>query len=225
MMSMLQTVRTSLRRAWRDFLSVYYANTPTWRWLKSGALLFFGFFLWLGAAVVLSVRPEWGILTYVMAYGFLLIVWGPFTHLVVVPLTIRLRRTADHPITRAFSRNSGKINLTIFFALVVVLGAFTPSIMMLEFSGIVGNGDGPTVSGELQCDTTGEEITCVVHGASGIDHITVESGGEVIASADQPPFEVTFDRDQLRETRTGKEFRVYYRDADSETLQVFVRQA
>ena len=209
---------------WRDFVSVYYANTPTWRWLKSGALVFFGFFLWMGGAVLLSVRPEWGVLTYIMAYGFLLLVWGPFTHLVVVPMTIRVRRHADHPVARAISRNSGKINLTIFFTLVIIFGTVTPAFMMLEFSpGIVGGGDSPSVSGDLNCDTTGDVITCSVSGASGIDHLTVESGGQEIARADEPPFDVSFDREGLRETRTGKEFRVQFRDADGEVLQVFVR--
>lgn len=217
------TVRGQSRQLWRDLLSVYYANTPTWRWLKSGTLFFFGFFLWTGASVVLSVRPEWGILTYVMAYGFLLIIWGPFTHLVVVPLTIRVRRTADHPVARAFSRNSGKINLTIFFALVLVFGAVTPSVMVLEFSpGLIGDG-GNSASGDLVCDTTGEVIDCHVENAAGIDHVTVESGGEELARADDPPFEMTFDRAALRETRTGQEFRVIYRDADGSQLQVQVR--
>lgn len=216
-------IRRQSRQLWRDLLSVYYANTPTWRWLKSGTLFFFGFFLWTGASVVLSIRPEWGILTYVMAYGFLLIVWGPLTHLVVVPLTIRLRRTTEHPLARSFSRNSGKINLTIFFALVLVFGAFTPSIMLLEFSpGLLGD-DNTGFSGDLVCDTTGEVIDCHVANSAGIDHVTVESGGEELLRVDDPPFEMAFDRAELHETRTGKEFRVVYRDADGSQLQIQVR--
>lgn len=209
---------------WRDFVSVYYANTPTWRWLKSGTLVFFGFFLWMGGAVVLSVQPAWGFLTYVMAYGFLLIFWGPFTHLLVVPATIRLRRRADNPVARVISRNSGKINITIFFTLVIIVGAIAPSIMLLEFSPGLLDGDGsPTASGDLDCVTTGDPITCTVTNPSGIDHVVVESGGTELARDSDPPFEVTFDRADLRETRTGLEFRVYYRDADGTDLQVLVR--
>ena len=216
--------RRHVRQVWRDIVSVYYANTPTWRWLKSGTLVFFGFFLWMGGAVLLSVRPEWGVLTYVMAYGFLLLVWGPFTHLVVVPMTIRIRRTADNPVARFISRNSGKINLSIFFTLVIIFGAFTPSIMMLEFSpGLLSGGDSPSVSGNLECDTLADPITCSVSGASGIDHVTVESDGVELARADEPPFEVTFERSELRETRTGKEFRVYFRDSNGDVLRTFVR--
>jgi len=216
------TVRGHLRQAWRDLLSVYYANTPTWRWLKSGALVFFGFFLWMGGAVLLSVRPEWGILTYMMAYGFLLLVWGPFTHMVVVPVTIRLRRSAEHPLARWFSRNSGKVNLTIFFTLVIVLGTVAPGFMLLEFS--LPSDSGTDVSGELVCDTTGDPISCHVEDPVGIDHVTVESGGEQLARADQPPFEVTFDRDDVAETRTGPEFTVTYRDSDGDRLVRQVRQ-
>jgi len=221
----LTRVRLAVRQSWRDLLSVYYANTPTWRWLKSGTLVFFGFFLWMGGSVLLSVQPQWGFLTYPMAYGFLLIVWGPFTHFVVVPLTIRLRRTAEHPLARTVSRNSGKVNLTIFFALVLVFGTLTPGIMMLEFSPeTFGDGDpSPSVSGTLECDTGGEVITCHVDSPDGIDHVTVETGGEEIARADDPPFNVSFERAELRETRTGREFRVHFRDADGDSLRVLVR--
>jgi len=218
------TLNRYVQQAWRDLLSVYYANTPTWRWLKSGALVFLGGFAWMGAAVILSVRPEWGLLTYVMAYGFLLILWGPLTHMVVVPLTIRLRRTANHPITRSFSRNSGKINLTVFFTLVLLFGAFTPSLMMLEFSSDLIGGEGTSVSGNLVCDTETEEdlVTCHVENPQGIDHITVEAGGETIAESHEEPFEVTFDRADAAETRTGLEVTVTFRDADGERLQRFV---
>lgn len=217
------TVRDTLTQAWRDLLSVYYANTPTWRWLKSGTLVFFGFFAWMGGSVLLSVQPQWGFLTFLMAYGFLLLFWGPFTHLVVVPLTIRLRRTGEHPITRAFSRNSGKLNLSIFFTLVILFGAFTPSIMMLEFSPDFGGDGEPDVSGDLVCDTGGDVITCHVENPQGIDHVTVESGGEPIARADDPPYRVEFEKDELGETRTGAEFQVTYRDGDGNRLRRFIR--
>lgn len=220
------SLRGFLRQQWRDLLSVYYANTPTWRWLKSGTLVFFGFFLWMGGAVLLSVRPEWGVLTYVMAYGFLLVFWGPFTHIVVVPLTIRLRRTASHPVARAFSRNSGKLNLTLFFTLVIVFGALTPAVMMLEFSPGAITGDGtPSYSGELECDTAGDPITCEFVDAAGIDHVVVESpAGNEIARASEPPYRVTFDRDELHDGRTGKLFEVVPRSEDGTEMDRFRRR-
>jgi hypothetical protein len=209
---------------WRDLLSVYYANTPAWRWLKSGALLFLGFFVWMGGSVLLSVKPEWTFLHYAMAYGFLVIAWGPFTHLVVVPVTIRLRRTAEHPAARVFARNSGKINLAIFFALIVVFGTITPGIMLLEFSPTAGGNGDADVRGEVACEF-GDVITCNVENPSGIDHVVATSGGEVIARAEQPPYELEMNRDELVETRTGKEFRIEFRDENGETIRRFVRTA
>jgi hypothetical protein len=216
------TIRGELRQAWRDLLSVYYANTPTWRWLKSGTLVFFGFFLWMGGAVLLSVQPQWGFLTYAMAYGMLLLIWGPFTHLVVVPVTIRLRRTAEHPIARTFSRNSGKINLTIFFACVIALGTIAPGFMVLEFSPGDG-GNGINVEGDLQCDVSDDPITCQIEDPEGFDYITVQTSGQTIATADTPPYADEFSPDELQESRTGKEFRVQLRDSDGDILREFVR--
>lgn len=204
-------------------VSVYYANTPTWRWLKSGALVFLGGFAWMSGAVLLSVRPEWGLLTYLMAYGFLLVFWGPLTHLVIVPLTIRLRRTASHPATRWLSRNSAKVNLTIFVSLVILFGWLTPGIMMLEFSPTLGGGNGTNVSGDLVCETEGEIVTCWVENPDGFDHITVEARGQLIAEAHDPPYEVQFERGDAAETRTGKEVVVTFRDEDGERVHRLVR--
>lgn len=212
-----------VRRAWRDFVSVYYANTPTWRWLKSGALVFLGFFAWTTGAVLLSVRPEWGLLSYVIAYGFLLLVWGPFTHFVVVPVTIRLRRTAEHPLVRGFSRHSGKINLTVFFTLVVVFGAFSPGIMMLEFAPLPGDGKSAQVSGDLVCEEHEEVIACRVENPRGVDHVAVTSGGEELTRAEESPFAFEIRKENIEETRTGKEFVVDYRDADGATVRRQVR--
>lgn len=218
-----KTLRWYVTQMWRDLLSVYYANTPIWRWFKSAALIFLGFFLWTSGAVLLSVRPKWTVLHYVMAYGFLLLFWGPLTHFVVVPATIRLRRTARHPIAQGLSRNAGKINLAIFFALVIVLGAITPSVMLLEFAPLAGDGNGTDVRGDLVCHTGEEVVSCHIEGAQGIDHVVVTSGGDVVATADEPPFEFEVRIDELDETRTGKQFTVDYRDEEGETLRRSVR--
>ncbi len=210
-------------RTWRDLKSVYYANTPNWRWLKSGALIFLGFFAWTGGAVLLSVRPDWTFLHFVISYGFLLLIWGPLTHFLIVPLSIRVRRTAEHPLARTLSRNAGKINLTIFFALVVVLGVLTPGFMMLEFAPLPGDGDRVDVRGELVCDVEDDLISCQVEGAQGFDHVVVTSGGEVVATADEPPYAFEVHRDDLDETRTGHQFAVDYRSEDGDTLRRHVR--
>ncbi|MFC4541896.1 hypothetical protein ACFO5R_08135 [Halosolutus amylolyticus] len=218
-----RSLRWYLGRLWRDLLSVYYANTPIWRWLKSGALVFFGFFAWMSGTVLLSVRPEWGFLTYVMAYGFLLLFWGPFTHFVVVPVSIRLRRTAEHPTVRAVNRHAGKINLSIFFTLVLVFGTFTPGIMMFEFDPGLGDGEQDDVRGTLVCDVDDDVVSCHVDGAQGIDHVVATSGGEVVATVDEPPFAFEVHTDELQETRTGNELVVEYRDESGELLRRQVR--
>lgn len=210
-------VRGYGRQFWRDLLSVYYANTPIWRWLKSGALLFLGFGLWAGGSAVYSVT-DWRPVLYAMAYGFLLIVWGPFTHMVIVPLTIRLRRNASTPIGRTFSRNSGKINLTIFALCVISLATFAPGVMLLEFSPSTGTG-AQSVSGDLVCDGGEQTISCEIVEPQGIDHVVVLSGGERLKRVDGPPFTFTVDRNKLAETRTGQELIVEYRDENGQLRQ------
>ncbi|WP_436935971.1 hypothetical protein [Halovenus marina] len=217
----LSTLGRVGRQYWRDLLSVYYANTPVWRWLKSAALVFLGFFAWMGGSVLLSVQPGWTFLHYVMAYGMLVVAWGPFTHFVVVPLTIRLRRTADHPVTRAFSRNSGTINLTIFFALVVVLGTVTPGFMLLEFS--LSSDGGTDVTGDLSCEVGETVVTCEITDPSGFDRVVVTSGGETIVTVDEPPYTFEFEQDVLVETRTGREYRVSLQDENGDRVRRFVR--
>ena len=214
-----ETARWYLRQMWRDLLSVYYANTPVWRWLKSGALMFLGMCTWAGASVLLSIRPGWTFLYLVMAYGFLLILWGPLTHFAIVPTVLRLRRTGEHPITRKLARNGGKINLTIFFTLVILLALSPPGIMLLEFDATLP-GNGASTSGNLQCEEPEDGvITCEVHDAQNIDHVVIMVGGDVIDEAHEPPYRTEVRTDQLRETRTGYEFAVEYRDEDGNTLQ------
>lgn len=212
-----------LRGAWRDAKSIYYANTPLWRWLKSGALVLFGLFCWSGAALLLSYRPDWESLTYVIAYGFLLVIWGPLTHFVFVPFIIRLRRTARHPTTRWLSRHGSKLNLTIFFALVVVFGALTPGIMMLDFSGAIGSDSDADVDPELSCSVDDELLKCHLSDPTGIDHVVVTTGGREVVRLEEPPFEFAIHTDDL-ETVTGqKQFTVELRDTDGSTLRRYVR--
>ena len=206
------------KRPWYDLLSIYYTNTPIWRWLKSAALVFLGFFLWAAGNVLLSVKPSWTFLTYVIAYGFVVVAWVPVTHLVVVPLTIRLRRSARHPIAQTVARQASKINFAALLLIVIVVGTLSPGVMLLEFSPSFDDDGGTDVSGELNCEPEGDVVVCSVEDPQGIDHVTVTSGGETIATVDGPPFEFEIDRDRLEETRTGKEFTVDYRSADGEIL-------
>lgn len=214
----MSTLLRYVKRPWYDLLSIYYTNTPIWRWLKSAALVFLGFFLWMSGNVLLSVSPEWAFLTYVMAYGFVLVLWGPLTHMIVVPMTIRLRRSANHPVVRTFARHASKINFGTFLLIVLVVGTVTPGIMLLDFSMSTGNG-GAEVSGELVCESDSEVVRCSIENPQGIDHVVVTSGGETITTVEGPPFEFEIERSRLEETRTGQEFAVDYRNSDGETVQ------
>ncbi|MFC7058447.1 hypothetical protein [Halovenus salina] len=220
--TLIATVRGFIQQSWCDLLSVYYANTPIWRWLKSGALLFLGIGVWAGGSAVHSVTG-WRPVLYLMAYGFLLIIWGPFTHMVLVPLTIRLRRNAETKPGRVFSRNSGKINLAIFAMCIIVLATFAPGVMLLDFSPTTGGDTGPSVSGDLVCED-GETVSCEIIEPQGIDHVVVLSDDETIESVEGPPFEFTVAREDLMETRTGGQFIVEFRDADGNRLQRLVER-
>lgn len=220
----LQSLRALVVQAWRDFLSVYYANTPIWRWIKSGALLFMGLFLWTGGNVLYSYRPDWGALRYVMAYGFVLVAWGPLTHFVVVPLAIRLRRTAEQPWVRRLARQASKLNFSIFLVVVVVIGALAPGVMLLEFSPGTDGSAGGSVTAEVACETAGDPITCRVEVTEGeVDRVTVTTGGETIRTADRPPYRFELERSELADSGVGKQFVVELLDAEGNTVRRFVR--
>ena len=210
-----------IRQLWRDFLSVYYANTRTWRWLKSGTLVVFGFFLWTGGAVLFAVRPEWGWLTFVMAYGFVLIIWGPLTHVGILPLVIRLRRKSTTSTGRTLLRHASKINLTTFLLIVIVVGTISPSVMLFEFGSNLG---GPTndVSGSLECDVGDDVIMCEIVDPAGFDRLVVLAGADTITTVSDPPYRVTIDRGDLVDTRVGHEFIVELRARDDTTLKRWI---
>lgn len=214
-----------LRRLWRDALSIYYANTPTWRWLKGGTLVLFGLFCWSAANVLRSYRPEWALLTYVMAYGVVLIVWGPLTHLVLLPMIITLRRRGVGGRWRPVLRHVTKINLTVFFAIVLVLGTLAPGAMVLDFSGALeGAGDGGDVEADLVCERVDSAVQCEIDDAGGVDHVVVFSGGDRLRTLEHPPFRFEVALSELESTVTGRDLTVELRDADGDTLRRYVRQ-
>jgi ABC-type spermidine/putrescine transport system permease subunit I len=140
---------------------------------------------------------------------------------VVVPLAIRLRRSAEHPAARWFSRNSGKVNLSIFFTLVIILGTVAPPIMMMEFSPSFADNGGEPFGGELVCEDGEAVITCQVNEPEGFDRIEITTGGETIRTVDGPPFEFELQRENIRDTRTGREFTVlYYNDGEIANRQI-----
>jgi len=220
------TLRTRLdgiaRQAWRDFLSVYYANTPVWRWLKSGALVFLGLFMWMGGNVLLAYWIDATALRYAIAYGFVLIAWGPLTHILVVPAVIRLRRTAENPAVRRIARHGSKVNFATFLLLVAVAGTLAPGVMLLDFSSGFGTGGGD-VTADLVCDTGGDPITCELEASEGVDHVVFLAGGDEIDRSDEPPYAVSAPRGALSEGPSGSQFVIELRDSNGETLRRFIR--
>lgn len=223
--SPVEWTRKVLRSAWNDLLSVYYANTPIWRGLKSAALIFLGFFCWSGANLVLSYRADWGILYYLMAYGFGLLFWGPFTHLVVVPSIIRIRRSGRQGPLRWVARHGSKANLTMFLVLVLILGTFPLGVMTFEFQVPAGDGGSADVNPQLLCTRSGDVIHCHLTESRGIDHIVVSSGGKTLQTIDEPPFDFDVDVNDLATVNGDQQFTVELRDDDGHTIRRYIRRA
>jgi hypothetical protein len=222
-----ETTARLLRSGWNTLLTIYYANTVSWRVLKSGALLFFGFFLWAGANVLLSYRPGWTWLHYPMAYGFLLVVYGPLHHLVVIPLALRWRRRGEGRRVRV-GRRLPNAGLVVFLAVVVVLGT-VPSLagpMAVDFDAAL-EGSAADVDPDLLCTkaTGGGETTvhCHLTTAAGVDSVAVESGSEQLVVDESPPFEFTVRASELETVVGQKQFQVVLRDENGATVRRYTR--
>lgn len=209
-----------VRQAWRDMLSVYYANTPIWRLLKSGALAFLGIFLWAGGNLFMSYLPGSTLLNYVIAYGVLVFFYGPFTHLVVVPLVIRWRKKQG--FLNKVARRLSKINLTFFIILVILLGTYAPGFIFLNFDVESGGTD---INPELTCDQGGEVVTCELTETEGIGQVVVTSGEETLVVVEEPPYEFEVRKDEMVEVVGQKSYVVEVRDEDGEMQRRFSRSA
>lgn len=223
--SPVQWTRKVLRSAWNDLLSIYYANTVIWRLLKSATLVFLGFFCWSGANLLLSYRPDWGILYYVMAYGFALLFWGPLTHLVIVPTVIRIRRSGRSGPARWIARHGSKANLTVFLLIVLILGSFPLGVMTFEFQLPANGGDGGDINPELQCTRSGEVIHCHLSDSRGIDHVIVSTGGQTLQTIEEPPFDFDVNVNDLETVNGDEQFTVELRDENGETIRRYIRRA
>jgi len=219
--SPLAFARESLRSGWRTARTVYYASSPSWQALKSGALAFLGFFLWSSSNLLLSYQPTWDWLTYPMAYGFVLVWYGPLHHVVVIPLSLRLRRRVD-----GWSRVGRRLPtamLAVFLAGVVVLGTYPVGPMAFEFGG--GGAGGPDVDPTLTCSkaTDASAVHCHLEGAAGVDHVVVRSGGERLAVDREAPFEFTVETAEMTEVAGQRQFQVLLKDAEGNTVRRYTR--
>ena len=215
--------RRVLRSGWNDLLSIYYANTTPWKVLKVGALVALGLFCWSGANLLLSYRPDWWPLYYVLSYGFVLLVWGPLTHLVIVPTIIRLRRAGRGGPYRWLTRHGSKANLAVFLAIVLVLGTFPVGPMTFEFQ--VPAGGGTDVDPQLQCTRSGDVIHCHLADARGVDAVAVLTAGEEVVVLEEPPFDFDLRVDELAVVNGDRQFTVEIRDEDGTVLRRYIRRA
>ena len=221
--SPLQWTFRAVDNTWKAVKSVYWANSPSWRFLKSGALVFLGFFLWMAANVLLSFQSSWQWLHYPMAYGFVLVVYGPFHHAVVIPLAVRLRKGGRPRLSKRLPNAS----LGVFFAIVLVLGAFPPGVMAFDFTSAIEDSTGTDIDPDLLCTKSTHDGTTHVHchltESRGIDNVRVESGGEVVTTDEAPPFEFTVSEDDLSTVTGQKQFQVVLRDGDGNGIRRYTR--
>ncbi|MFB6228072.1 MAG: hypothetical protein ABEH88_05745 [Halobacteriales archaeon] len=224
--SPLRTLRRLARSGWRTMLTIYYANSVSWRLLKSGALVFLGFFAWAGASILLSYRPGWTFLHYLQAYGFLLVGYGPFHHLVVIPIYQRLRRRGRH-LSLGGHFHLPNWSLAVFVALVIVLGTFPAGAMTIDFTSALGDA-GVDVDPALLCvkgeHENGTDVHCHLSESEGIDRVVVRSGDRTILTDEEPPFDFTVRGAQLESRRGEKRVVVDLLDADGSLIRRYTRK-
>jgi hypothetical protein len=214
----------ALRNAWRTVKTIYYANTVSWRLLKSGALVFLGFFLWSGSNLLLSYQPPWTWLYYPMAYGFLVILYGPFHHAVVIPLALRWRRSGGSK-TRV-GRRLPNAGLAVFLVAVVVLGTFPGGPMVFDFQSTLSDA-GADIDPDLLCTKSTHEsethVHCHLTTSEGVDHVEVVSGGDRVTVDRDPPFDFDVRASQMDEVTGVKQFQVVLRDENGDTIRRYTR--
>lgn len=214
-----------VKSGWDVLSTVYSYNSLPWRILKAGGLVIFGFFNLMMANLLHSYKPHWNFLYLFMAYGSLLIVYGPIHHLVVIPLSLHLGRYS-WARSLGIPRWGHVVMLVLFFVAVVGLAVFPLDVMTFELSAS-GLSGGPDVDPEVSCWRRSEStsiIECDVSDEPGIARVDVMSNGEVITSADTPPFRFTVDENQLQEVVGRRSFYVVPKDNNGNMLRRFVQQ-
>jgi len=218
-------IRRTVRQTWNTVLTVYYANSLSWRALKAGALFFLGFFVWAGSNILYSYQPTWTFLQYPMAYGFLLIVYGPIHHIVVIPLALRWRRRSGTKQT--VGKRLPNTMLTLFVVAILVLGTFPAGPMTIDFASALEE-SGADINPDLACvkhtGESGAEVHCHFTNAKGVSTVEVESGGTTIATDEDAPFEFTIAESDMETVVGEKQFRVILKDDDGNVLRRYTRR-
>jgi len=223
--SPVASVTTLVKSGWSTLKTLYYANSISWRVLKAGALIFFGFFLWAGSNVLRSYNPNLTVLQYPMAYGFILILYGPIHHLIVLPLAFRWRRSGG--TKRRIGSRMPNAMLAIFLLTVVVLGTFPVGAMTVDFNAEFGS-DGSDVNPDLLCSKSqtekGTEVHCRLTESEGIDHIVVQNDGSQILVDEEPPYEFTIHARELESVTGEKQFRVKLEGEDGTMIRQYTKR-
>jgi len=213
-------------RLWRTIKSIYYASSPAWQFLKSGALFFLGLFCWSAANLLLSYEPSWHWPYFFMAYGFLLTPYGPFTHLVLVPHVIPwLRRRPRDNWLHLLGRHLTLSSLTLFFGAVLWLGLYPPSLMQMDFRA-GGTAETIDVNPTLVCSPSsdGESVvSCHLDQTTGVGSIIVESGGTQRLRRTEPPFSFSLQQSDLVEVVGQRQFQVVVQDTEGNPVRRFNR--
>ncbi len=219
------------QQLWRLIKSIYYASTPSWQLLKSGALFFFGFFCWAIGNLLHSYLPDVYWPNLLIIYGALLFWFGPLTHLVFVPRLIPwLRRQRQKRVLHWLGGHFTVTMLTLFFSAVVLLSLDPPDFVVLDVRGRL---NGTTVHAatepaaqlpELNCWRTGHQITCMLtHVPAAVTRIEVTSGVRRLLRLDAQTTTFTLPEQDLAEVLGQREFRVTLYDTQGRQLREFVR--
>lgn len=226
-MNPLEKIWDFLKKGWGILRTVYWFNSLPWRFLKSGALIVLGFFCLSGANLLHSYKPNWDFLNYFIAYGFLLIVYGPIHHMIVIPLSLHLVHYSWGRRLRVNKRGPFW-TLMLFFAVVIVFGTYPLDVMTFEFSApqLTRTAD---VDPDINCYRTSKDesstINCHVPAVEVIAYVEVENKGKIVLTDRKPPFEFTLNASELEEVVGRKNFHIILRGEDGHMIRRYVRSA
>lgn len=224
-LSPIATGVTIVKSGWSTLKTVYYANSISWRFLKAGTLMFFGFFLWAGSNVLHSYNPDLALLQYPMAYGFVLILYGPLHHLVVLPLAFRWRRKGGSK--RRVGRRLPNTMLTGFVILILVLGTFPAGAMTVDFNAGLESGSSDT-NPDVLCDKSQveneTEINCSLTDSEEVDRVVVMNDGSQLRVVEDRPYEFTIREHELEAVTGEKQFRILLESEDGTMIRRYTRR-